>query len=75
MADFIPANGQMKRLETPLTRTQLVALVGEAVQFHKIPSGDFIVSGKSTVLNSFATTLAHFPLFGDVVLCSLGDIA
>lgn len=75
MADLIPTTGPLKKLTTPLTRTQLAAVVGTAIQFHEIASGDFIVHGESNVPNLFASSLARKPLFGDVVLCSLGDIA
>ena len=82
MATFIPAARptQAAIQPVPLTLTTLQVHVGGFIAFVDLPSGDMLVINEASVdqlapLNVTASSLAGQSIYGDVVLCTPGEIA
>jgi hypothetical protein len=81
MAKFIPVEGRIHRLETPLTLTALKALVGDDVELVTTRTDDIVVVRKDSwgkePINPTASSLAGLksPIYGNAVFCTQDDIA
>lgn len=76
MANFIPVDGPVQTVATPLTMTALQKLVGEPIELVELPSGDLMVMNRIAVSNNKnATSIAGRPMYGQIVLCSPEEIA
>lgn len=84
MAKYIPVEGRVHRLETPLTLTQLKLLVGGEVQLVETAewsTEDLVVVQKDSwgnrPINPSASSIAGLksPIYGNAVVCAHDDIA
>lgn len=80
MADYIPANRPIQRkVDKPLTLTQLQLFVGGFIHFVTLLNGDILVLNEASrdrvgIHNPTASALLGKPVFGDAVLCSPEEI-